>query len=108
MIEKRQYTLEDVKIAMLLNGIEDKLIWEGYWRHYAARGWLNGNQRHIYNLQLHIAEQKDNGMLYKWRAKAVPPDPKPKQEFRQSEPVKLGDIATLAERQAIAKKAGIK
>jgi hypothetical protein len=37
-----------------------------------------------------------------------PPDPKPKNEHRQNEPVKLGEIATLKERQEIARKAGIK
>jgi len=108
LFEPRQHTKEDVKIAMLANGVKDEKVWRAYYVHYASVGWRDGCDRHITNLQLHIGKLKDSGFLAMIRKNEVPPDPKPVVKERQGEPVK---IATLLEKQEIkreAERAGIK
>ena len=94
LFEPRQYNEEDVKVAMLANGVKDEKIWRAYYVHYAAVGWRDGVGRHITNLQLHIGKSKDSGFLAMIRKNEVPPDPKPKQTNRQSEPTPLSELAS--------------
>ena len=100
LFEPRQHTEDDVKIAMLSNGVKDVKIWRAYYVHYAAVGWRDGCGRYITNLQLHIGKLKDTGFLAMIRKNEVAADPKPIIKERRGEPVK---IASLLERQEIKK-----
>ena len=72
-----QWTQEQVKDEMILLGISDVKIHEGYYLHYKAQGWKRGNGQHIMCLKAHITLLKNDDYLWKLRKYATKPKSKP-------------------------------
>jgi len=68
---------------MILLGISDPLIHEGYFLHYHSQGWTRGNGQPIMSLKSHITILKNSGFLWKLRKYATRPTPKPKKEPKE-------------------------